>query len=95
MPKLEKQNKAYLNVEIEGKTYQIPLARSLKVKEVRKLMKASKLDEVEQFDLMYDFMSAYIGAEVIDEMTEGDLEKLFMLWTKANSETGEVSLGES
>lgn len=95
MPKLKKQDRAYLSVEIDGKTYQIPLARSLKVKEVRKLMKADKLSESDQFDLMYDFMASYVGSEVIDEMTEGDLEQLFTLWTKANSEVGEVSLGES
>lgn len=95
MPKLKKQDRAFLSVEIDGKTYQIPLARSLKVKEVRKLMKADKLSESDQFDLMYDFMSSYVGSEVIDEMTEGDLEQLFTLWTKANSEVGEVSLGES
>lgn len=95
MPKLKKQDRAFLSVEIDGKTYQIPLARSLKVKEVRKLMKADKLSESDQFDLMYDFMASYVGSEVIDEMTEGDLEQLFTLWTKANSEVGEVSLGES
>lgn len=95
MPKLNKQNKAYLTVEIDGKTYRIPLARSLKVKEVRKLMRADKLSEADQFDLMYDFMASYLGAEVVDDMTEGDLEQLFTLWTKANNEVGEVSLGES
>lgn len=95
MPKLNKQNKAYLTIEIDGKTYQIPLARSLKVKEVRKLMRADKLNEADQFDLMYDFMASYLGAEVVDDMTEGDLEQLFTLWTRANNEVGEVSLGES
>lgn len=95
MPKLNKQDKAYLTVEIDGKTYKIPLARSLKVKEVRKLMRADKLSEADQFDLMYDFMASYLGAEIVDDMTEGDLEQLFTLWTRANNEVGEVSLGES
>ena len=95
MPKLEKQNKAYLNIEIDDKTYQIPLARSLKVKDVRKLMKVGSLDESSQFELMCEIFGQYIGNEIIDEMTESDLEQLFTLWTKANKEVGELSMGES
>lgn len=95
MPKLTRQNKAYLTVEIDDKKYNIPLARSLKVKEVRKLMKVTKLDDLEQFDVMVGFFAEYMGQELVDDLTEGELESLFKLWSKANEETGEVSLGES
>ena len=50
MPKysLTKKDKSYLTVEINGKTYNIPLATTLKLKEVRKFMKLGKKTEEEQ-----------------------------------------------
>lgn len=95
MPKLTPKNAAYLNIEINGKTYQIPLSRSLKIKEVRKLMKLSMLEDGEQFDFMIEFFSKYLGAEVVEDLTTGDLLELIKLWKTANDEVEDVSLGES
>lgn len=97
MPKysLSKKNKSYLTVEIEGKTYNIPLATTLKLKEVRKFMKLGKKSEEEQFDFLIDFFTAYLGEEVVEEMTLSDINELFSLWTKANEEAGGPALGES
>lgn len=95
MPKLSTPNTAYLNIEIKGKNYKIPLARSMKVKTIRKVLHISKLDEAEQFDFLYDLFAPYLGQELIDDLTESEIEELYVIWTKANSETGEVSLGES
>lgn len=96
MPKLSKPNDAFLNIELEnGKKYKIPLARSLKIKDLRKLMKVTKLDELEQFDMMIEFFGQYMGVETVEDMTQGQLMQLFTLWTKANSDTGELTLGES
>lgn len=95
MPTLKKNDAAYLSVEIEGKTYRIPLSRSLKIKEVRKLMKLSKLDEGEQFDFMVDFFGNYLGADVVDNLTTDDLVQLIGLWKTANEQAGDLSLGES
>ena len=53
MPKYSfvEKDKRYLSLEMsDGKTYNLPLAGSMKLKELRKLVHIQKLDEVEQFD---------------------------------------------
>lgn len=92
---LTKPEAAYLNIEIDKKVYQVPLGRTLKVKELRKLMKVTKLDSEEQFDFMLEFFGKYIPEEVIDELTQAELLQLFNLWTKANEEVENMTLGES
>lgn len=92
---LTKKPGKFLTVEIEGKKYNIPLASSLKVKEIRKLLKLKKLSEDEQFDFMIDFFSKYLGEELVDELTSEDLTELFTLWNKANEQTGGMTTGES
>lgn len=97
MPKysLTKKDKSYLTIEIEGRNYNIPLATTLKLKEVRKFLKLGKKSEEEQLDFMIDFFGNYLGGEVIDEMTIPDVQELFTLWGKANEEAGGPALGES
>ena len=92
---LTKKPGKFLTVEIEGKKYNIPLASSLKVKEIRKLLKLKKLSEDEQFDFMIDFFSKYLGEELVDEFTSEDLTELFTLWNKANEQAGGMTTGES
>ena len=93
---LSKSNGAYLNIEIEKKSYKIPLANSLKLKELRKLIKANKLEsEEEQLDFLMDFFGRYLGEETIGELTIAQIYELFALWQKANEEAGGLSLGES
>lgn len=94
MPKysLTKKNKAFLTLEIEGKTYNLPLANTLKFKEVRKLMKITKLPEDEMIDLMGDFLEKYMG-DIVNEMTLADVREIFTLWSNVDNgeeaETGE------
>lgn len=96
MPKysLTKKDKKYLTLEIEGKTYNLPLAKTLKFKEVRKLMKITELPEGEMLDTMGDFLEKYMG-DIMNEMTLEDVEEIFAIWSKANNgeetETGESS----
>ena len=86
MPKysLTKKDKSYLTIEIDGRNYNIPLATTLKLKEVRKFLKLGKKSEEEQLDFMIDFFGNYLGEEVIDDMTIPDVQELFTLWGKAN-----------
>lgn len=97
MPKeLKKADKLYLNFTIDGKEYKVPLARSLKIKDVRKMGSILKLeDHFEQLDLMAEFFANYIGADVVDELVSEELVELVDLWKKANDEIGEADLGES
>ena len=96
MPKysLTKKDRAFLTLEIEGKTYNLPLVNTLKFKEVRKLMKITKLPEDEMLDTMGDFLEKHMG-DIVNEMTLADVEEIFTIWSKANNgeetETGESS----
>lgn len=97
MPKhsLTKKDEAYLTIEIDGKEYNIPLAKTLKVKEVRQLIKISKLEEMDQYDFMIEFLARYMGEKIVDEMTTGDVIEIFNLWKKANTDAEDLELGES
>lgn len=97
MPKhsLSKKNEAYLTIEIDGREYNIPLAKTMKVKEVRKIFKIKNLNDAEAFDFMCEFLSRYLGEELVDEMTTGDISEVFDFWKKANDEVEGVTLGES
>lgn len=96
MPKysLTKKDRAFLTLEIEGKTYNLPLVNTLKFKEVRKLTKITKLPEDEMLDTMGDFLEKYMG-DIVNEMTLADVKEIFTIWSKANNgeetETGESS----
>ena len=91
---LTKKDRAFLTLEIEGKTYSLPLVNTLKFKEVRKLMKITKLPEDEMLDTMGDFLEKYMG-DIVNEMTLADVKEIFTIWSKANNgeetETGESS----
>lgn len=97
MPKysLSKKDKSYLTLEIEGKNYNIPLANTLKVKELRKLLKLQSKTQEDQLDFLIEFFGKYMGEDVIDDMTIPDLHELFEIWGKANEEAGGLPLGES
>ena len=97
MPKysLPNRDKMYLTIEIKGKTYNIPLSRNLKVKDVKGLIKLEKLNEEDQIDFITAFLGKYIGEDVVDDMEMVELTDTFNLWKKANEEAGGLELGES
>ena len=94
----KEKDKRYLTLERGDKTYDLPLAGSMKVKELRKLVHISKLSEEEQFDLQVDFLAKRMGEAIVDEMTQDDINEIFQLWVKASNgdlkEDGRT-LGES
>lgn len=92
--KLQKKAAAFLTVEIDGKTYDIPLVNSMKVKEARQLLKLTKMEETDQVDYLAEFLGRYMGQEIVDEMTFADMFEIFKLWLRGNEEAGGLSLGE-
>ena len=97
MPKysLTKKDDLYLTLEIGEKTYNLPLAKSMKIKDLRKFMKILKLSsQDEQFDCMCEFLAKFMGDEVVDDMTAGDVLEIFELWKQANQEVDGLKLGE-
>ena len=80
------QNANVLAVEIGTKTYSVPLAGSMKRKDVLALK-----DE----ESVYAMFARYIPSEVLDDMTVDEYNQLAQAWVDANAEESGASLGES
>lgn len=74
-----------LKVTIDGKSYNIPLGTSLKRKELAKLNKE---------DAALAFFEKYLGADVMDDLTVGEIREIILAWSKATEEASGVKLGE-
>ena len=83
---LNRKETEVLVVNIEGKSYSIPLGTSLKRKQLAKL---NKEDEVMKF------FEEYLGKDVMDDLTIGEIKEIITAWSKATEEASGVKLGES
>ena len=81
-------DKEVLVVKVFDKEYQIPLASSLKVKEVKGLMALMKLEDDEKLNGFIDFFKNYIPEDVIEELPMSSLTQLMNAWS------GSSNLGE-
>lgn len=81
-------DKEVLVVKIFDKEYQIPLASSLKVKEVKAIMALTKLEDDEKLNGFIDFFKNYIPEDVIEELPMSSLTQLMNAWS------GSSNLGE-
>lgn len=89
MSKEIKWNTEVIKVKIENKDYSIPLASSLKVKEVRALIKLSKQGQDDQLDGFVEFFKQYIPEAVLENLPLSALNQLIEAWSSANGELGE------
>lgn len=80
-----KQTTNTLSVEIGSKVYSVPLAKSIKLKELR-----SMKDE----ESIYEFFSKYIDSEVLENLTANEYSQIVDAWVEANEEAEGISLGE-
>lgn len=71
--------------EIRGNSYNIPLARAMKYKQ----LKSIKTDED-----VFAMFAKYIPEDVMDELTMGELSQMSDAWAEANQEVEKVPLGE-
>lgn len=81
-------DKEVLVVKIFDKEYSIPLASSLKVKEVKAIMALTKLEDDEKLNGFIDFFKNYIPEDVIEELPMSSLTQLMNAWS------GSSNLGE-
>ncbi len=84
--KLNRKQKEVLVVDIDDKKYSIPLGTSLKRKELAKL---------DSDEAAMKFFENYLGKELMDDLTVGEIKSIIEAWTKATQEASGVSLGES
>lgn len=81
-------DKEVLVAKIFDKEYSIPLASSLKVKEVKSIMALTKLEDDEKLDGFIEFFKNYIPEEVIEELPMKSLTELMNAWS-GSSDLGE------
>ena len=80
--------KEVLVAKIFGKEYELPLASSLKVKEVKGLMALMKLEDDEKLNGFIEFFKNYIPEQVLDELPMKSLTELMNAWSES-SDLGE------
>lgn len=87
MPELTLNRKELevLKVNIEDKSYSIPLGTSLKRSELAKLKTE---DEVMKF------FEKYLGKELMDDLSIGEIKQIIDAWSEATKKAGGVTLGE-
>ena len=83
---LNRKKTEVLKVNIEGKTYSIPLGTSLKRKELKDLANE---------DAAMEFLEKYLTKEVMDDLNIGELKQIIDAWSKATEEASGESLGKS
>lgn len=88
MPELNLNRKEVevLKVNIEDKSYSIPLGTSLKRKDIAKLKSE---DEVMKF------FEKYLGKELMEDLTIGEIKAIITAWSEATEQASGVKLGES
>jgi hypothetical protein len=90
MPKeltLKRKEVECLKVNIDDKSYLIPLGKSLPIKTL------SKMDNQEE---VVRFFEEHLGKEVMDTLTANDFKSIVEAWSEATKEQGDgSSLGES
>lgn len=84
--KLERNKREVLEVEIEDKIYKIPLGTELKRKELAGMKKEENVMK---------FFEKYLGKELMDDLTVGELKQIINAWSEATQKASGVSLGES
>ena len=84
--KLERNKVEVLEVEIEGKIYKIPLGTQLKRKDLANLKSE---------DAVIEFFEKYLGKELMDDLTIGELKTIINAWSEATQKSGGVTVGES
>ena len=75
-----------LKVTFGDKTYEVPLAGSLTIAELRALQDGS--------DDGFSFFERYLPAEVVSALTLDEFKELNALWKKESQEASGVNLGE-
>lgn len=74
-----------LKVNIEDKSYMIPLGTALKRKEL------AKMDKEEE---VMKFFEKHLGKELMDDLSIGELKQIIEAWSKATQDASGQKLGE-
>ena len=82
---LNRKELEVLKVNIEDKSYSIPLGTSLKRAELAKL---------ESEEEVMKFFEKYLGKELMEDLSIGEIKQIIDAWSEATKKSGGVTLGE-
>lgn len=82
---LKRSEKKEFKVNIDGKSYVLPLSVSLPIKEIKALDTAEGT---------LAFIHKYIPAKVIESLTQEDYNSIVNAWVAASKEESGLSVGE-
>lgn len=77
-----------IEIGIKEGTYQIPLAKYLPYKAIKKLHSANDIDAV------IEILSKYIPIEVLDELTMDSIKQILEAWSEASKDDTDDNLGK-
>lgn len=77
-----------IEIGIKDGTYQIPLAKYLPYKAIKKLRNDNDIDAV------MEILSKYIPEEVLDELTMDSIKQILEAWSEASKDDTDDNLGK-
>lgn len=77
-----------IEIGIKEDTYQIPLAKYLPYKAIKKLRNDNDIDAV------MEILSKYIPEEVLDELTMDSIKQILEAWSEASKDDTDDNLGK-
>lgn len=77
-----------IEIGIKDGTYQIPLAKYLPYKAIKKLRTGNDIDAV------MEILSKYIPMEVLDELTMDSIKQIIEAWSEASKDDTDDNLGK-
>jgi len=77
-----------IEIGIKDGTYQIPLAKYLPYKAIKKLRDENDLDAI------MEILSKYIPMEVLDELTMDSIKQILEAWSDASKDDTDDNLGK-
>jgi len=77
-----------IEIGIKDGTYQIPLAKYLPYKAIKKLRDENDLDAI------MEILSKYIPMEVLDELTMDSIKQILEAWSEASKDDTDDNLGK-
>lgn len=83
---LNRKEKEVLKVNIGEKSFSIPLGTELKRKDLAKLKTE---------DAVMNFFEGYLGKDIMDDLTVGEIKQIIEAWSKATEAASGSKLGES
>ena len=73
------ETKEVIKIEIENKTYSLPLMKHLKYKTLKKLFNLRD-DKSDDLEMIIEILGEYIPTEVLEELSVAEITQIITAW---------------